>query len=120
MPLFLMLAADKAFAPPFLFEDRMEVHQAERLSVDLGSKVGRDRLVQGRSIDDSMMLVDRHVKDVAVFILERAGEVVINLIIAELERLIRPRRAYDHFRWSDRRGMAFNRLDGGALDRGQA
>ena len=52
-----------------------------------------DGLVQRRAVDDRVVRGERHPQDVGVLVLERAGQVVVDLVEAERQRLVDRARA---------------------------
>jgi hypothetical protein len=86
-PRLLVVAAHESLVRPGRLEGPLELGLAHDGPAGVAVVEELDGLVQGRAVDERVVWRERHPQHVAVLVLERAGQVVVDLGVAERQRL---------------------------------
>ena len=84
----LVLAADEALVRPRDLEDLDQLGLRHHVPAGVAVMEDLDGLVERRAIDHRVVRRQRHPQDVRVLVLERAGQVVVDLVEAQRQRLL--------------------------------
>ena len=106
----LVVAAHEALVRPGQFEHLVELRFAHHMALRVPVMEELDRLVERPAIDDRVVRRQRHAQDVGVLVLERTGQVVVDLVEAQRQRLAdRPVRRGGGRRGGIERGQTLQR-----------
>ena len=86
-PCLLVVAAHEPLVRPGRLEDLVELGLAHHVTLGVADVEELDRLVEGGAVDDRVMWRQRDTQDVGELVLERAGQVIVDLVVAERQRL---------------------------------
>ena len=87
--LLLMFPREKPTAHPRSLKDRPQLLTRHRLPPHLMAEVCLDSIVEGLSVDHGVVFPDGHLQDLNVFVLERAGPVVVHAEVAQGQDFVR-------------------------------
>src|ERR1700730_3032264 len=88
LALLLVLAREEALVPPRVVEGEQEVVERGKVAHGAPPQVELHRLVERAAVNHAVMLPQRDPLDVDVLVLERAGLVVVQLIVADRQLLL--------------------------------
>ena len=83
----LVVAAHEALVRPGRLEDLVELRLAHDVALGVAVVEQLDGLVERRAVDDRVVRGERHAQHVRVLVLERTGQVVVDLVEAQRQRL---------------------------------